>query len=520
MDNLLTRFGALDQDEADVADLCYRSGSGIGASCVPSTHVKGKPSLPSARWIPPSPKANHFLDQTFLLPTKLVPPPQPHNYIKTSKHSMSNGSKGRPNLGRGCGKRRVAQRVNAKKRSTIKRTVQCYPEVCHVFKSKGNSSKRTRAGAVAHAAGVSSLHHAVRSHRNYRKNLKYRKIQSYLLNRIIPQECQKLCWGMVDLNTTCLVFDGGNYESTKLQCPELSTKRHGGLEKDVKNTTKKELPWKCLNISMGDLWIADTLDPLKGITHPGALFTRIPRMAALSLTGMDSLEVSNRLCQSLLLGYQCQGRSLHRGNARRIFSDHKYVCLGVQPNRASHGVRDATHHREQMPSHAWNCILDMIKNTEKALTSFVQTDVIRDLNYARDLLKFKTMSPSALYEGSSAKIFGGVAFGVNVHLSCHTDKDYTYSIVSVHLSGHHYQLDDRIVAYFCFPRIGIAVALRPGDLLAFNPSEHHAISSRCSEGDQVYCLSMYLKTAVVGLNDNRIKLSPTQEGLCKAYNNR
>ena len=321
-------------------------------------------------------------------------------------------------------------------------------------------------------------------------------------------------------NTTCLVFDGGNYESTKLQCPELSTKRHGGLEKDVKNTTKKKLPWKCLNISMGDLWIADTLDPLKGITHPGALFTRIPRMAALSLTGMDSLEVSNRLCQSLLLGYQCQGRSLHRGNARRIFSDHKYVCLGVQPNRASHGVRDATHHREQMPSHAWNCILDMIKNTEKALTSFVQTDVIRDLNYARDLLKFKTMSPSALYEGSSAKIFGGVAFGVNVHHSCHTDKDYTHSIVSVHLSGHHYQLDDRIVAYFCFPRIGIAVALRPGDLLVFNPSEPHAISSRCSEGDQVYCLSMYLKTAVVGLNDNIIKLSPTQEGLCKAYNNR
>ena len=41
MDNLPTRFGALDQDEADVADLCYKSESSIGASCVPSTHVNG-----------------------------------------------------------------------------------------------------------------------------------------------------------------------------------------------------------------------------------------------------------------------------------------------------------------------------------------------------------------------------------------------------------------------------------------------------------------------------------------------
>ena len=155
--------------------------------------------------------------------------------------------------------------------------------------------------------------------------------------------------------------------------------------------------------------------------------------------------------------------------------------------------------------------------TEIALTSFVQTDVIRDLNYARDLLKFKTMSASNTCEGYSAKIFGGVAFGVNIHLSCHTDKDYTYSIVSVHLSRHQYELDNRIVAYFYFPRLGIAVALRPGDLLVFNPSEPHAVSPRCNKDDQVYCLSMYLKTSVVGLNDNRIELSSAQESLCKEY---
>ena len=126
---------------------------------------------------------------------------------------------------------------------------------------------------------------------------------------------------MVDLNATCLVFDEGNYGLTELRCPEPSTKRQGGLEKDVKNTKKQELPWKCLNISKGDLWIADTLDPLKGITHPGVLFTRIPQTSVLHLTGMTSLEVSQRLCQALLLGYQCQGGSLHRGDTRMSFSN-------------------------------------------------------------------------------------------------------------------------------------------------------------------------------------------------------
>ena len=191
--------------------------------------------------------------------------------------------------------------------------------------------------------------------------------------------------------------------------------------------------------------------------------------------------------------------------------------MGVQARRASHGVSDATHHRDKMPSHAWNCILDMLMKIENALTSYVQTDVIRNLNYARELLNFKTMPSHNSCDGQSANIFGGVAFGINVHLACHTDKDYTYSVVSVHLPCHQYELNDLIVAYFCFPRIGVAVALRPGDLLVFNPSEPHAVSSRCDKDDEVYCLTTYLKTAVVGLNDNRIELTPLQNDLCKQY---
>ncbi len=48
----------------------------------------------------------------------------------------------------------------------------------------------------------------------------------------------------------------------------------------------------------------------------------------------------------------------------------------------------------------------------------------------------------------------------------------------------------------------MAVALWPGDFLLFNPHELHSISSCCKAGDEIYCISSYLKMVVVGLNDN------------------
>jgi hypothetical protein len=76
------------------------------------------------------------------------------------------------------------------------------------------------------------------------------------------------------------------------------------------------------------------------------------------------------------------------------------------------------------------------------------------------------------------------------------------SIVQAHINNHDYQVNDRTVCYVAFPRIGIAVALWPGDFLLFNPQEPHSISSRCKAKDKIFCASSYLKTAIVGLNDN------------------
>ena len=44
-------------------------------------------------------------------------------------------------------------------------------------------------------------------------------------------------------------------------------------------------------------------------------------------------------------------------------------------------------------------------------------------------------------------------------LRCHIDKDFTMSIVQVHLDEIMYQNDDQIVCFFAFPQIGIVVPL-------------------------------------------------------------
>ena len=395
--------------------------------------------------------------------------------------------------------------------------------VCHVYKSKKSSSQRTQIGAIASRVHSASLHCHAKRNCNHRRNTKIEKLHSCLMYSMVPHEQRHLCWSRADLDSYCLVFDGGIHGTPELKHPPMEPELKRPPKKKTQPAAKphQSLPWKSLRISRGDLWVADTKDPHKGITYPAssgdAPFIRIPRKAALKITRMESIEESNKFCIALKYGYDCQRGSLLRSDQKKIFSDYKYVCMGTQPCRAKHGVRDATYHRESMPDEQWNFVVEMMKRTETALSEYVSTDAIRDLNHARRLLKFKTMAPADGCRDHSTKIFGGIAFGVDVHLACHTDQDYTYSVISIHIHGHQYSLHDRVVAYFCFPRLGIAVALRPGDILMFNPSEPHAVSSKCRHDDTVFCVSMYLKTAVVGLNDNSIGLTPSQEVMKEEY---
>ncbi len=107
---------------------------------------------------------------------------------------------------------------------------------------------------------------------------------------------------------------------------------------------------------------------------------------------------------------------------------------------------------------------------------------------------------------SALKYYGGLAFGCNVFLRCHTDNDYTMSMAQIHLKGKdEYQIEDDVVVYFCFPTLDVAVPLQPGDFLLFNALIPHCVSSRCRQAEKKLCISMYLKTSVVGMNNNQLR---------------
>ena len=55
-----------------------------------------------------------------------------------------------------------------------------------------------------------------------------------------------------------------------------------------------------------------------------------------------------------------------------------------------------------------------------------------------------------------------------------------------------YNVDDDIFVFFCFPTLGVAIPLRPGDYLMFNSVIPHCVSSTCSNNDNVVLLSTYI----------------------------
>ncbi len=95
-----------------------------------------------------------------------------------------------------------------------------------------------------------------------------------------------------------------------------------------------------------------------------------------------------------------------------------------------------------------------------------------------------------------------------VFLQCHTYLDYTMSIAQVHLKEKDkYELHDDIVVYLCFPTLGVVVPLHPGDFLLFNALIPHCILSWCKQTDNIICVSMYLKSAIVEMNNNLLPLT-------------
>ena len=356
----------------------------MGASCVSSTRAKfHHPRLPSGRWIPPITTTTRPIEPSQI---NWTPPSTRNQGLRHPMNAVPSSRKQRPHLSRGkfYGGRRI-KRPPVSANNTPKYATKSCGSVCHAFKSDALSSQRTRAGAIAHQVQSASLQFNPRRNRNHRNNAKFQKLHSDLMHAVVPSAYAHLCWSYEKLDNFTLVFDGGNHDTPELQEPPPSppikkSAKSAPTSKKHHTTLSKHRLWKSLRISRGDLHVADTIDPSKGITYPNldgkSPFVRVPRRASLEITQMESMEESNKFCIALKYGFNCQRGSLHRGEARKIYCDHKYCCMGVQPNRAAPGVNDATYHRDSMPEGMWDLIVEKMKLTENALSSYVSTDVV------------------------------------------------------------------------------------------------------------------------------------------------
>jgi hypothetical protein len=110
-------------------------------------------------------------------------------------------------------------------------------------------------------------------------------------------------------------------------------------------------------------------------------------------------------------------------------------------------------------------------------------------------------------------VYASMATSSNYIAPAHVDKDSFLSCLFVTLKTENNTNDSKkdfeyenimdVCVYFSFPDYNKTVALRPGDVLFFNPLKKHCVSQRTMEyiSDNVFCSTFYINTKTISGND-------------------
>ena len=285
-----------------------------------------------------------------------------------------------------------------------------------------------------------------------------------------------------------------------------------------------------LNIRMDkDIKIINTLRGGTFYNRNKFTFCLIPRKAALEFPDMH--HVINNL---QFLQTKKPRHHSNRGKKHNVFFENtssNYVDLGIgvcrsMPGlylRSVKGVKNYDIHAIQnyfkfiqivVSEYLPKCLLDRFNEILNDINSY-------DLTKLQDYTSQKVVNDLALSiegremgsEFRNQNFMPSASFGSNNLLPLHTDEDMFLSIVHVHCIKdinkidvkHSYHYSSDIVKYFTFDN-GTSVGKCSGDLLIFNPSIPHCVSSYTDEyaKDTVYCVPHYFKSLVAGRNNNKI----------------
>jgi hypothetical protein len=349
----------------------------------------------------------------------------------------------------------------------------------HTFASGANTSKRTQAAHLMTHNKKSNQSECKKKRDRHKK----RKVEA--LEQVRPSTSKGMDKTFFTSNKPSVFFSGTS-EKVPTNAPENS-----------------------VSFSATDLQVVDTVKGCQmKLANNDVVFLLIPREAAI-----DQMTYVKDTVSSLFNLEQAKKNPEKRGKKRIPVAedDGKHTTVGLKPNRGSKGIVDSW--PANFAGKDKKQIMKLMKGCENVAKDYIASDEMRGVKSAREAAGWKQIGEQ--------QIWSSLACGKNYYLNSHTDEDFFYSITTI-VSNHglkteidRYELDAQVCSYFVFAEQGVAVALRPGDMLLFNPLYQHCLSSRTSEcvNKDIFCLSLYLKTAVVGKNDNTLPLTTIEKTL-------
>jgi hypothetical protein len=202
-----------------------------------------------------------------------------------------------------------------------------------------------------------------------------------------------------------------------------------------------------------------------------------------------------------------------RGEKKTGFCN-SYATIGAHARRGGRGMSVTDASKIKCCQESFNHLNQLTKRMEffgKQVLPFGLLSTIKDVRQSVN----DTMSLTST-TGGEERIWASLATSYNYMSPAHVDDDAFLTVLTVSYVPYIFRnkkyfykdhINDLPVAcYMCFPELGIAVGLRPGDVIFFNPHYYHCVSGRTIEYDTeiVYVTSFYMKSMQLGLNDNSI----------------
>ena len=224
-----------------------------------------------------------------------------------------------------------------------------------------------------------------------------------------------------------------------------------------------------------DMKVVDMVEGAQMKSESGdTVFVLIPREKAIT-----KISHVNKMLKSLCAVNNAKGFTEQRGKKRMTIPEGRnsnYCTAGLKAKRGGAGILDSW--PEKLSKNDKKQIIKFMNACQDVADGFIPSEHLCGIQIAKCILQWQQMGGCG-----KRSVWASFSDALNTFLSAHMDDDFYYSLLTL-ASAHalrqdidRYKLSADVSNYFVFPEQGIAVAMRPGDMLIFNPKYHHCLLS-------------------------------------------